>query len=162
MEDNNQIPTFSEFENPEPQRPGSLTFLCIFSFINAVLQFISNIFTFMTYNTMIALSEDEDYLETMEKFGVDSEMSAMAFDNLLSVDRIYYLLTALLFVGSFVGVLYMWKMQKRGFHIYAIAQILIMIVAAMFTSVTGLNVVLTALFILAYYLLSKRYMKDVE
>ena len=156
MEDNNQIPTFSDVENMEPQRPMGLTIWCVLSFINAVYQFLVGIGTFMVFGTLKNLSEDENYAELMTKFGMDEEQYEQAMAAILNVGRGYYIFNALLYAASFVGVLYMWKQLKKGFHIYAIAQILALIVEVlMFDNVTGSSpwggVIITAVFIAIYY-----------
>lgn len=160
----NTDPNYQDFENPAPQRPSGLSVWCVLSFINAGFQFIANIFWFLAYNTMQSLGQDEDYLELMEKFSPDMEQFEATMQAQLAVSRVSYLLTALLFAASFYGVLQMWKLQKRGFHIYAIAQILILIVTAVFvTSVTGASivgpVVLTAVWIGIYYIYYRRNMQ---
>ena len=155
---------FSDFENPEPQRPSGLSVWCVLSFINAGWQFLGNIISFLAYNVMQELGQSEEYYELVEKYVPDTEQFENTMQAQLAVSRVSYLLTALLFVASFYGVLQMWKLQKRGFHIYAISQILILIVTAIFvTSVTGTSiwgsVILTALWIGIYYLYYKRNMK---
>lgn len=157
--DNQQL---SNFENPQPQRPSGLTVWCVLSFINAGFQFTSNIFSFLLYNVMHELGESEEYYEMMEKFTPDMEQFESVMQAQLAVSRVNYLLQALLFAGSFVGVLFMWKQLKKGFHIYAISQILILIVTAIFvTSVTGApiwgNVILTAIWIGIYYMYYRRF-----
>ena len=152
---------YNDFENPTPQRPSGLSVWCVLSFINAGFQFISNIFWFLAYNTMQSLGQDEDYLELMEKFSQGNDQFEETMQAQLAVSRVSYLLTALLYVASFYGVLQMWKLQKRGFHIYSIAQILLLIVTAVFvTSVTGDpiwgSVILTAVWIGIYYLYYRR------
>ena len=159
--DNQQV---NDFENPQPQRPTALSMACVLSFINAGFQFISNIFAFMMYNVMQTIGQDEDYLELMEKLSPDTGELETAMQAQLAVSRVSYLLAALLFVGSFVGVYYMWKQLKKGFHIYAISQILLLIVTSVFvTSVTGDSiwggVILTAIWIGIYYMFSKKYMQ---
>ena len=148
---------YQNFENPEPQRPTGLSIACVLSFINAGFQFLSNIFWFLAYNTIQSLGQDEDYLEMMEKFMPDTGEIEAAMQAQLAISRVSYLITALLFVGSFIGVLYMWKLQKRGFHIYAISQILILIATAVFvTSITGASIVspavLTVIWIGIYFI----------
>ena len=113
---------------------------------------------------MKTINEDENYVELMEKMGVDMDQMETAMAAIFDVNKFYYLLTALLYIGSFIGVLYMWKMQKKGFHYYAIAQILILIATAVFvTSVTGASIVgpaiLTALFIGIYFIYYKKVME---
>lgn len=160
--DNNQ--NIDNFENPEPQRPNGLTVACVLSFINAGLQFISNIFSYLAYNMMHELGESEEYHEMMEKFMPNIDEFETALETQLAVPRTSYLLTALLFVGSFVGVLYMWRMQKKGFHFYAIAQILMLIVTAlMVVPITGASmtgpVVLTAIWIGIYFIYYRKALK---
>ena len=164
MQDYNQDTQFTDFENPKPQRPIALTVFCILSFINAVYQFIVGISTFLTFDMLKEMLNSEDILDMMEKLGIDMETNAGAMEAIFSVNRIYYLLTALLYIGSFIGVLYMWKLQKRGFHFYAIAQILILTVTALFvTRVTGApiwaDVIYTAIFIFLYFSYYKRNMQ---
>ena len=164
MEEYTDNQQFSEIDNPEPQRPSGLSVWCVLSFINAGFQFISNIFWFLAYNVIQSLGQDEDYLEMMEKFSQGNNDVEATMQAQLAVSRVSYLLTALLYVASFYGVLQMWKLQKRGFHIYAIAQILLLIVTAVFvTSVTGApiwgSVILTAIWIGIYYLYYRRNMR---
>ena len=162
MEEYTDNQQYNDFENPEPQRPSGLTVACILSFINAGWQFTANLISFLSFNLMKSMTTDENYLELMEKFVPDMDEFEEAMALQFSVNRIYYLLAALLFAGSFVGVLFMWKQLKKGFHIYAISQILILIVTAIFvTSVTGTpiwgNVVLTAIWIGIYFLYYRRF-----
>lgn len=160
MEDQfNSEQEYQDFETPTPQRPSGLTIWCVLSFINAGWQFLTNIIPFLAFNVMQRLSQDEDYLELLEKYGIDSDMSEQAFGILLSVGRIYYLLVALLFVGSFIGVYHMWYQRKKGFHVYAISQILILIVMALFGAASSMvgPVILTALWIGVYYLYYRRF-----
>lgn len=157
MEEFTDNQQYNDFENPEPQRPTGLTITCVLSFINAGFQFLGNIFSFLAYNVMQGLGQDEDYLEMMEKFVPDIDEFEATMNAQLAVSRVSYLLQALLYVGSFIGVLYMWRLQKKGFHIYAISQILLLIVTAVFvTSVTGApiwgSVILTAIWIGIYFI----------
>ena len=158
MEDQfNSEQEYQNFENPEPQRPFGLSFACVLSFINAGFQCIGNAFTYLLYNTMHELAQSEEYQDLMEKYMPDAEQTETVLQSQLAVSRVSYLLMALLFAASFYGVLQMWRLQKKGFHIYAIAQILMLIVTAVFvTSVTGdsMNgpIVLTVLWIGLYYI----------
>ena len=164
MEDYNQDQNFQDFENPKPTRTFALEVACVLSFINAVLQFLSNLLWFTAYNAMRELSQTEEYDEMLENFSQDSDLLNSTIQNQLAVSRTSYLLMALLYVASFYGVLKMWKLQRQGFHIYAIAQILLLIVTAVFvTSVTGESIVgaavLTALWIGIYFMFYKKRMQ---
>ena len=74
----------------------------------------------------------------------------------------YYLFLLVLFIASLVGVLKMFKWDKRGFHIYSIAQILMLINASVYLypkqpqSNFASELLLTLIFILLYYLYFKR------
>ena len=164
MEEYTDNQQYNDFETPEPQRPSGLTVWCVLSFINAGWQILANIVTFLMYNLMKEIGQSEEYLEMMEKFApnVDDIESAMQVQ--FAVSRMSYLVQALLYVGSFIGVLYMWRLQKKGFHIYAISQILILIATALLvTSVTGASmtgaVIMTAVWIGIYYMYYKRNMQ---
>ena len=164
MEEYTDNQQYNDFETPEPQRPTGLTVWCVLSFINAGWQILANIVTFLMYNLMKEIGQSEEYLEMMEKFApnVDDIESAMQVQ--FAVSRMSYLVQALLYVGSFIGVLYMWRLQKKGFHIYAISQILILIATALLvTSVTGASmtgaVIMTAVWIGIYYMYYKRNMQ---
>lgn len=157
MEEYSDNQQFNDFENPEPQRPTGLTIACVLSFINAGFQFLGNIISFLAYNVMRELGQSEEYLEMMEKFVPDIDEFETQMQAQLAVSRISYLLMALAFAASFIGVLQMWNLKKNGFHIYAIAQILILIITAIFVAgVTGASMVspaiLTAIWIGIYFI----------
>lgn len=164
MEDQyNSGQDYRNFET-EPQRPLFLAVLCVLSFVNAGFQILVNLVMFLSYDMMKELVNDENWLEMMEKMvgNIDEVMDAMQMQ--LSISRVSYLITALLFAGSFTGVLYMWKLQKKGFHFYAVSQILILIVTVIFvTSVTGASiwgsVIQTVVWIMLYYMYYKRSMQ---
>ena len=157
MEEYSDNQQFNDFENPEPQRPTGLTIACVLSFINAGFQFLGNIISFLAYNVMRELGQSEEYLEMMEKFVPDIDEFETQMQAQLAVRRISSLLMALAFAASFIGVLQMWYLKKNGFHIYAIAQILILIITAIFVAgVTGASMVspaiLTAIWIGIYFI----------
>lgn len=157
-------------QDEQPKRPEMLTVLCVLSFINAVFNGISNFFSFAFYdmfqNTFKQMSEGEGMFEEMaEQMGDSWEVMTEASMVAFSVGRGYYFLETALFVASFIGVLMMWRLQKKGFHVYAIAQILMLIATSVFvTSKVGGGfpfgaVLWTAFFILMYYSYYKKVMK---
>lgn len=144
-------------EQQEPaKRPEMLTILCVLSFINAAWNTLSNFVSFAFYDTFqnlfTQLREGSGVYEDMaEQMGENWDVMAQASEMASSISRGYYFLEMVLFIASFVGVLMMWKLQKRGFHVYAIAQILMLIVMTIFTKITFGPVLWTALFIAMYY-----------
>lgn len=144
-------------EQEEPaKRPEMLTVLCILSFINAAWNILSNFISFAFYNTFqnlfTQLREGTGVYEDMaEQMGDNWETFVKASEMASSISRGYYFLELVLFIASFVGVLMMWKLQKRGFHVYAIAQILMLIVITALTKITLGPVLWTVFFIAMYY-----------
>ena len=76
------------------------------------------------------------------------------------------MLTALLYVGSLIGVIKMFKLQRTGFHVYSISQMLILIVSVIcIYSKQGTDgffneFLMTVMFILIYHLYLKRIEND--
>lgn len=146
-------------------RPGILTVLCVLSFINAVYNALVGLITFLFYDTFLnvfkQIEEKEEFENMIDQFG---DSWKQMIETMFSVNRSYYLINALLFIGSFIGVSMMWKLRKRGFHIYAISQILMLIVSTIFVwNVVGgspvMNLIWTAVFVLLYFTYYKRVMK---
>lgn len=161
MEELTENQQINEFENPTPKRPDALSIACVLSYVNAGWQFLSHIVLFLAYNMMKNVMQSEEYLDLVEKMGQDSEQVEGVMSWYFSVPRFSFLILALLFVGSFIGLYHMWNMKKKGFHIYAISQILILIVTAIFiTNNTdkpiALDVVLAAIWIGIYYIYYKK------
>ena len=157
-------------EQQEPaKRPEMLTVLCILSFLNAVYNGIVNFFSFAFYDSLRTMfeqmSKGEGMFEGMEEQLDGMETMLQASLLAFSVGKGYYLFKMLLFVASFVGVLMMWKLQKKGFHVYTIAQFLMLIVTSVFvTSKIGGGfpfgaILWTALFVFMYYTHYKNVMK---
>ena len=158
-------------QQQEPEtRPGMLTILCILSFINAVYNGIANFISFAFYDSFIALLEQmkngEGMFEEMaEQMGDNWETMTDAASLAFSVGRGYYFIEMILFIASFIGVLMMWRLRKNGFHVYAIAQFLMLIVTSIFvTSKIGGGfpfgpILWTAFFVLMYY---SHYKKDMK
>ncbi len=148
-------------QDEQPKRPEMLTVLCILSFINAVYNGIVNFVSFAFYDTFQNVFEqmrngEGMFSEMAEQMGDNWEVMAQASALAFSIGRGYYFFEMLLFVASFIGVLMMWRLQKKGFHVYAIAQCLMLIVTSVFVTskVGGFPfgpIFWTALFVFMYY-----------
>ena len=146
-----------------------MTILLVLSFINAFLQIFSSLGTYITapiMSEMLANGQMEESMRpffalfSMDQDSINEMISVMA--TRLSINRVYYLITAALYVGSLIGVIKMFKLQRIGFHVYSISQMLILIAAAAFVySKQGQNTffndfLTTVMFILIYHLYFKR------
>lgn len=152
-----------EQEEPE-KRPDMLTIICILSFINAGFQIIVNFISFALYNTYQKIYHEimkgEGLFEDLaEQMGDSWDVFVQSAEISASISRGYYFLEFLLFTTSFIGVLMMWKLQKRGFHVYAIAQILLLIVTTVFAQISMLPILWTVLFIAMYFMHYKKVMR---
>jgi len=104
-------------ENNTPsqeKRPKILTILCILSFIGSGMGMIAYLFYGLMFNEV----------ETMIEEG---QFAFPGIEILMSGGNKYFLMGSLLYLISFAGVLFMWKMRAIGFHLYTAAQILMLI-----------------------------------
>ena len=144
-----------------------MTILLVLSFINACWNILRSVIMYFTTPMMVKMQQDgqlEDAMEPfMANFNEEMRQSMMETLNLLtSINPNYYLFLLLLFIGSLVGVVWMFKSDKRGFHVYSISQILMLIAASVYVyplqkpSPFTYDLLLTMMFILVYYLYFKR------
>ncbi|MCD4772635.1 MAG: hypothetical protein K8R41_04515 [Bacteroidales bacterium] len=101
--------------NEQSKRPELLSVLCILTFIGSGLVVISNLYLLTSLSSVRELAASGDLLFP-------------GMDKLLSVDKAYFLIGFILSSISLFGAYNMWKLKKIGFHLYTIAQILLLIV----------------------------------
>ena len=159
-------------EGAQPvKRPIGMTILLVLSLVNACMQIFSNLFMFVSapiLKKMMESGELEDsvipMLSSIDESMVESFSQMMEL--WMGVPTVYFLITGVLFTGSLVGVIKMFKLQRLGFHIYSIAQILILINAVAFVyshmpqNPFFSEFLTTAMFILIYHLYFKRIEYD--
>ncbi|HEY9115309.1 MAG TPA: hypothetical protein VIN10_11475 [Bacteroidales bacterium] len=128
-------------------RPELLKLLCILTFIGSGLSMLSNVALFSVIDQIREMfAEDPIYMV----FGVEMNMSIF-----LNVNPWFFMIQAVLYSLSFSGALQMWKLNKIGFHIYSVAQILLLIVPKIFIPdmpFPAIDLILTGSFIYFYYL----------
>ena len=155
------------------KRPVGMTILLVLSLVNAILQIFSSLGMWITTPMMSQMMADGTLEESMAPFLTmmnmgEEELKAFweIIEVRLSINPIYYLLTALLYVGSLIGVIKMFKLQRIGFHFYSISQMLILIVTVIYIySKQGSagffnDFLMTVMFILIYHLYLKRIEND--
>ena len=143
-----------------------MTILLVLSFINACWNILRSFVMYFTTPIMSKMLDDGQFEEMMNpfsSFGEDFTNAMTDSMNLLTqINPNYYLILLALFIASLIGVIKMFKNDKRGFHIYAIAQICMLIAHSVFVyplkkpSPFISDLLLTAIFILLYYLYFKR------
>lgn len=158
MSDTLQEQNPQPFGSEKPQRPTFLSVLCVLTFIGSGCSALSMALVGALRPILREMFESgmfEDYYSIAPTF--ETQMETM-----LAIPGFYYLLMALFYVASVVGAAMMWKMNRIGFHIYTIAQCLVLI-AGMWLGNTGFSwsgLVWTALWVTAYAL-NFKYMKPV-
>jgi len=105
----------------EKKRPQLLTILCILTFIGSGLGSVSNFFVYFYYNQIGELIQQENFPD----LGFDLSIFT-------SISKSYFIISAMLQVISFTGARMMWQMRKAGFHMYAISQLLMLIVSTIY------------------------------
>jgi len=126
------------------KRSQLLTFLCILSFIGSGLGSVSNLFVYFNHELILEMLQEEAFQALEYNF----EMFA-------KVNRNYFIISGLLQIISFNGVRFMWKLRRAGFHLYAIAQLLMLIVSTIYIykpmdTFPMFDLLLTTVFILLY------------
>ncbi len=154
--------------NGQPvKRPVYMTILLILSFLNAIYQSISSAVLYLFAPSMQKMLDSGQLEESFKTIfpTMDDTMLEVMMDNVavqLTVNPVYYLILVVLFIGSLTGVLLMFKLQRLGFHIYSISQLLMLIAAVVYVvplqaQNTFFNDFLfTLMFILIYHLFLKR------
>jgi len=119
-----------------------LSILCILTFIGSGLNVFSSLFIASFFDAFLVLAE-----EIGEEFGLPG------MEVFLSSTPGFFLITALLNSGSFAGAIMMWRLRKVGFHLYTIAQILLLIAPMYFLNLQSpsiLDLLFSGLFIILY------------
>ena len=147
-------------------RPTGMTILLILSFINACWNILRSVILYFTTPRMAEMYENGELEKMMEPFSAMGEEFTKAMNDAMhiftQINPNYYLILLVLFIASLIGVLKMFKGDKRGFHIYSIAQICMLIAHSVFVyplqkpSPFTSDLMITILFILLYYLYFKR------
>ena len=143
-----------------------MTILLVLSFINACWNILRSVILYFTTPRMAEMYENGELEKMMEPFSAMGEEFTKAMNDAMhiftQINPNYYLILLVLFIASMIGVLKMFKGDKRGFHIYSIAQICMLIDHSVFVyplqkpSPFTSDLIITILFILLYYLYFKR------
>ena len=106
-------PDYYETPFEEKNRPGFLTFLCVLTFIGSGSSLLSNLFTpiFLPY-----------FVETMRNNTMFAQLIE-TYEQMLELPIWQYYFLAIFCAVAILGAIYMLKMKKIGFHIYAVSQI---------------------------------------
>lgn len=130
-------------------RPDLLKVICILSFIGGGMSFLSYSILYLTIDVW-----REAFQQGLFDFIIRDEQQEQTFELLMSLSPNYFLIQALLFLASVYGVFKMWNLQKVGFHIYTVSQILLLITLQIFVPSAPFPffpLLLTASFVFLYF-----------
>jgi len=117
----------SEKGQEEQVKPEGLKFISILSFLGSGMSLFANAMVFLFYETFINYLSSEEIKEVPMAFEPD-----LLKNYAVTAGQTYFLLSALLYSMSLLGVYYMWNLYKKGIHFYAIAQISLLILPLIF------------------------------
>ena len=132
---------YSQTSAPKPVRPQLLTILCVLSYIGSSLGAFSFFMVFTAYPQLMPM---------IEEMG----LAMPAMELYFSAGRNFFLAGAIFYFLSLIGVALMWRLRKVGFHFYAGAQVMILIMPLFYIQgfpIPFLDGIITALFIFLYY-----------
>ena len=148
------------------KRPTGITILLVLSFINACWNIIRSFVMYLTTPRIAEMLRNGEFEEMMLPFSSFGEEFTKAMADsmglLAQINPNYYLILLVLFIASLVGVIKMFKGDKRGLHIYSVAQICMLIDHSVFVyplqkpSPFVSDLLFTVIFILLYFLYFKR------
>ncbi len=125
-----------------PKRPVLLTVLCILTFAGSGMNMLSNLLVFVFYSTFQTVGEN--ILKTIDLPGVE---------DILNAQPIFFVSSVAAYAVSIFGAFQMWQLRKRGFHIYLISQILLVIIPMYFFKLASpllADIILSGIFIILY------------
>lgn len=125
-----------------------LKVLCVLTFIGSGMSAFANFFLFLFYKPLKAVFESGDIVFKEGSI----EMESMHL--MMNISPVFFLFQGILYFVSLVGAIMMWKLNKKGFHFYAVSQILLLIIYEFFMPGAPfplLPLLLTIIFILLYF-----------
>lgn len=150
----------------QKKRPTGMTILLVLSFINACWNIFRSVVMYVTTPRLAEMLDSGVFEEMMQPFSTMGEDFTKSMNDTINVltqiNPNYYLILLALFVVSLMGVRRMFKNDKRGFHLYSISQICMLIAHSVYVyplqkpSPFTSDLLLTAVFIFLYYLYFKR------
>jgi len=109
---------FNETSYPDPfeekKRPGFLTFLCVLTFIGSGSALLSNLITPLVLPIILDVLKNSSSIFTN---------FIEIYEQMLEVPVWQYYFLAFFCATAILGAVYMLKMKKIGFHIYAVSQL---------------------------------------
>ena len=126
----------------KPKRPVLLTILCIMTFAGSGLNLVSSFLISVFYSAFQTIGGE-----------IAKSFNMPAMEMILNAPPAFFLVSSILYAFSTFGALEMWKLRKRGFHLYTVSQILLVMMPMYFFSLSlpyYPDVIFSAVFVLLY------------
>ena len=123
-------------------RPLMLTVLCILTFAGSGLNILSGLAIGAFFDQFVQIATG--FAETYDLPGMELITEGSPG---------FFLISAVFYAGSVTGAILMWRLQRIGFHVYTISQILLLIASMYFFRLPGPSwpdLLFTGLFIILY------------
>lgn len=140
-----------EINNNKFERPSGLSMVCVLTFIGSGISALSSLMVFTGFDLIPSIPMDASLFP---------EAQSMK-ELVMSAGRWFFLVMMALYIISFTGATFMWKLKKLGFHFYTFSQMLMFLVPLLMIKgyvVPFSSVLLTSAFV-AMYGLNLRFMK---
>ncbi len=134
-------------QNLELKRSDLLTILCVLSFIGGGMGFLANILTYSYFGQLKEMFAGQD---TVNFLGTEININMF-----LNVNPTLFLWQAVFSALSIIGAAIMWRLNKTGFHVYTIAQIILLMLPQIYISGLPFNWLELSLSLLFIYLYAK-------
>ncbi|NTW23059.1 MAG: hypothetical protein HGA37_00040 [Lentimicrobium sp.] len=124
------------------KRPVGLTLLCILTFIGSGLSAMSSFFVAIAYNIIPMAVKESPFGDT-----------AALLELIKSAGPSFFIIMGVLYLGSLSGAIFMFQLRKTGFHVYTLAQLIMLIIPSLMIEgyiLPFANLLLTGSFVLAY------------
>ena len=132
--------------NEPKNRPELLTVLCILTFIGSGTSLLANGVLYLMFDQFKELIEQQSVFSLL---GSDVDLSF-----LLDIKSGFFLAQLLIYALSLYGAVQMFQLHKIGFHLYAIAQIALLIIPKIFVPnlpFPFFELMVSAVFVYLYY-----------
>ena len=132
--------------NETNNRPELLTVLCILTFIGSGTSLLANGVLYLMFDQLKELIEQQSVFSLM---GSDVDLSFLP-----DINSGFFLAQLLIYALSLYGAVQMFQLRKIGFHLYAIAQIALLIIPKIFVPnlpFPFFELMVSAVFVYLYY-----------
>jgi hypothetical protein len=164
----------SEEFNPKNEVPSFLKVLCILSLINIVFGFFPAIISVFSDQANAQVEFEQQISQMNEMFSSFEEMPqnfAGEMTEFLNAKKLNLLLEnsflIMIFLLEAYGVWLMFKLKRKGFALYVISQVVLVILnfaiypsSNIFTTATLASLIITSILFVVLYWLNLKHMKD--